>query len=193
MNQRQARKDAADRQAIIESLEDQLKKGPKSLIGNKGYRRYLKVEKDSARIDTDKAKAEARFDGKWVLTTDTILSAEAVALKYKELWQVERVFRDMKSMLETRPIYHQNDANIAGHVFCSFLALVLRKELERRLARDGHRFEWSDIKQDLRALKQIEINEGESRFLIRSQCKGHCGKIFQAVKVALPPTIKELK
>ena len=77
--------------------------------------------------------------------------------------------------------------------FCSFLALVLRKELERRLARDGHRFEWSDIKQDLRALKQIEINEGESRFLIRSQCKGHCGKIFQAVKVALPPTIQELK
>ena len=152
----------------------------------KGYRRYLKVEKNSARIDTDKVEAEARFDGKWVLTTDTDLSAEAVALKYKELWQVERVFRDMKSMLETRPIYHQNDANIAGHVFCSFLELVLRKELERRLARDGHRFEWSDI-------KQVEINEGESRFLIRSQCKGHCGKIFQAVKVALSPTIQELK
>ena len=193
VNQRQARKDAADRQAIIESLEDQLKKGPKSLIGNKGYRRYLKVEKDSARIDTDKAKAEARFDGKWVLTTDTSLSAESVALKYKELWQVERVFRDMKSMLETRPIYHQNDANIAGHVFCSFLALVLRKELEQRLARAGHRFEWSDIKQDLRALKQIEINEGDAKFVIRSQCKGHCGKIFQAVKVALPPTIQEVK
>ena len=46
---------------------------------------------------------------------------------------MERVFRDMKSMLETRPVYHQNDANIAGHVFCSFLALVLRKELEQRL------------------------------------------------------------
>lgn len=193
LNQRQARKDAADRQAIIEALEDQLKKGAKSLVGNKGYRRYLKVEKNSARIDTEKAEAEARFDGKWVLTTDTDLSAEAAALKYKELWQVERVFRDMKSMLETRPVYHQNDANIAGHVFCSFLALVLRKELEQRLASAGHQFEWSDIKQDLRALKQIEIEEGGARFMIRSQCKGHCGKIFQAVKVALPPTIKEVK
>ena len=193
LNQRQARKDAADRQAIIDSLEDQLKKGAKSLVGNKGYRRYLRVEKNSARIDNDKVEAEARFDGKWVLTTDTTLSAEAVALKYKELWQVERVFRDMKSMLETRPVYHQSDANIAGHVFCSFLALVLRKELEQRLTSAGHQFEWSDIKQDLRALKQIEIEEGGARFMIRSQCKGHCGKIFQAVKVALPPTIKEVK
>ena len=192
LNERQARKDAADRQAIIESLEDQLKKGAKSLVGNKGYRKYLKVEKNSARIDTDKVQAEARFDGKWVLTTDTALSAEAVALKYKELWQVERVFRDMKSMLDTRPVYHQNDANIAGHVFCSFLALVLRKELEQRLTNAGHQFEWSDIKQDLKALKEVEIQEGDTRFAIRSQCKGHCGKIFQAVKVALPPTIKPL-
>jgi len=192
LNERQARKDAADRQAIIESLEDQLKKGAKSLVGNKGYRKYLKLEKGSACIDMEKVEAEARFDGKWVLITDTKLSAEAVALKYKELWQVERVFRDMKSMLETRPVYHQNDANIAGHVFCSFLALVLRKELEQRLADAGHQFEWSDIKQDLNALKQVEIHEGDTRFAIRSQSKGHCGKIFQAVKVALPPTIKEI-
>jgi transposase len=99
----------------------------------------------------------------------------------------------MKSILETRPVYHQNDAAIAGHVFCSFLALVLRKELEQRLIHAGHQFEWSDIKQDLRALKQIEIQEGGTRFVIRSQCKGHCGKIFQALKVALPPTIREAK
>ena len=191
-NERQARKDAADRQAIIESLEEQLKKGAGSLVGNKGYRRYLKIEKGSARIDMEKAEEEARFDGKWVLVTDTNLSAEAVALKYKELWQVERVFRDMKSMLETRPVYHYNDASIAGHVFCSFLALVLRKELEQRLASAGHHFEWPDIKQDLKALRQIEIYEGDTRFAIRSECKGHCGKIFQAVKIALPPTIKKL-
>jgi transposase len=191
-NERQARKDAADRQAIIASLEEQLKKGGKALVGNKGYRKYLKLEKGSAGIDMKKAEEEARFDGKWVLTTDTNLSAKTVALKYKELWQVERVFRDMKSMLETRPVYHHNDANIVGHVFCSFLALVLRKDLEQRLSDAGHQFEWSDIKQDIKALRQIEIHEGDARFAIRSECKGHCGKIFQAVKVALPPTIKEL-
>ena len=192
VNKRQARKDAADREAILESLERQLKKGPKALVGNKGFRKYLKVAKDSARIDPDKIKAEARFDGKWVLTTNTNLPARQVALKYKELWRVERVFRDVKSLMETRPVFHQNDANIAGHVFCSFLALVLRKELDQRLAAHKHRFEWSDIKQDLKALKQVEIEEGGKRFAIRSECKGVCGKIFQSVRVALPPTIKEL-
>ena len=192
LNERQARKDAADRQAILESLERQLKKGPKALVGNKGYRKYLNLAKDSARIDPAKVKAEAHFDGKWVLATNTDLPADQVALKYKELWRVERVFRDVKSLLETRPVYHQNDANIAGHVFCSFLALVLRKELDQRLAAGKHRFEWSDIKQDLKALKRVEIEENGTRFAIRSECKGVCGKIFQSVHVALPPTIKEL-
>lgn len=192
INPRQARKDAADRDAIITSLKEQLKKGAKSLIGNKGYRKYLKIEKDSARIDIDKVNAESRFDGKWVLTTNMDLSADKVALKYKQLWQVERVFRDIKSILDTRPVYHQRDENIRGHVFCSFLALVLRKALEQRLNDVGHVFEWNDIKQDLKALQQVEIQEDGKRFAIRSECKGHCGKIFQAVKVALPPTIREI-
>jgi len=192
LNERQARKDAADREAIIDSLKRQLKKGPKALVGNKGYRKYLKLDKDSARINPAKIKAEARFDGKWVLITSTDLPADQVALKYKELWRVERVFRDVKSLLETRPVYHQNDAHIAGHVFCSFLALVLRKELDQRLDENKYRFEWSDIKQDLKALKQVEIEESGKRFAIRSECKGVCGKVFQSVRVALPPTIKEL-
>ena len=191
-NPRQARKDAKDREAIIASLKEQLKKGPKSLVGNKGYRKYLKIDKDSARIDMDKVNHESRFDGKWVLTTNMDMMAEAVALKYKELWQIERVFRDVKTMFETRPVYHQRDENIRGHVFCSFLALILRKELDSRLSQAGHNFEWSDIKQDLKALQQVIIEEDEKRYAIRSECKGHCGKIFQAVKVALPPTIREV-
>jgi transposase len=191
LNQRQARKDARDREAIIASLKEQLKKGPKSLVGNKGYRKYLKLDKDSARIDMDKVEYESRFDGKWILTTNMNMAADKVALKYKELWQVERVFRDVKSILETRPVYHQRNENIRGHVFCSFLALVLRKELEQRLNQAGHVFEWSDIKQDLKALQQVTLEEDGKCFAIRSECKGCCGKIFQAVKVALPPTIRE--
>jgi transposase len=192
LNSRQARKDARDREAIIASLKEQLKKGPKSLVGNKGYRKYLKIDKDSASIDMDKVEYDSRFDGKWVLTTNMNLAADKVALKYKELWQVERVFRDVKSILETRPVYHQRNENIRGHVFCSFLALVLRKELEQRLNQAGHLFEWSDIKQDLKALQQVSLEEDGKCFAIRSECKGHCGKIFQAVKVALPPTIREI-
>jgi len=192
LNERQARKDAKDREAILSSLEDQLKKGAKSMVGNKGYRKYLKIAKDSMKIDEAKVKADARFDGKWVLRTNTKLSAEQVALKYKQLWQVERVFRDVKSLLETRPIYHRHDRTIRGHVFCSFLALVLRKELDRCLKATGDRFEWAEIKQDLKALQSVTIEEDGKRLALRTECKGVCGKVFQAVGVAIPPTIKEL-
>jgi len=192
INPRQARKDARDREAIIASLKEQIKKGPKSLVGNKGYRKYIKLERESVTIDEEKVKSEASFDGKWVLTTNTDLTAEKVALKYKELWQVERVFRDIKTLLETRPIFHKRNDTIRGHVFCSFLALILRKELERRLESSGHFFEWADIKQDLKALQEIVIEENGKRLAIRSQCLGTCGKLFQAMRLALPPTIREI-
>lgn len=192
LNTRQVRKDAKDREAIIASLKEQIKRGPKSLVGNKGYRKYLKVQRDSVTIDLEKVKYESRFDGKWVLKTNMDLSPEQVALKYKELWMVERVFRDIKTMLETRPVFHQRGDTIRGHVFCSFLALVLRKELQRRLDTSGYVFEWSDIKQDLKALQEILIEENGKCLAIRSQCIGTCGKVFQAVGVAVPPTIREI-
>lgn len=192
LNPRQARKDQADREAILASLEEQLKKGAKALVGNRGFRRYLKSERDAFVIDYDKAKQEARFDGKWVITTNTRLSAEQVALKYKELWQVEQLFRDTKSLLETRPVFHQRNDTIRGHVFCSFLALVLKKELFRRLEASGQRFEWSEIKQDLKSLQEITLEEDGKRLAIRTQCQGTCGKVFQAVGVAIPPTIRHL-
>jgi transposase len=192
LNEKQARKDAADREAIIAALEERLKADPKSLVGNKGYRRYLEMKGHSIAINHDKVKDEARYDGKWVLKTNTTLPAAQVALKYKELWQVEQVFRDMKSILETRPIYHQVDETIRGHVFCSFLALVLRKELDRRLEKAGHSFEWTDIKQDLNALQEITLDDNGKKLAVRSQCLGCCGKVFQAVGVAMPQTIREL-
>jgi transposase len=172
-------------------LEDKIKTNPKSLIGNKGYRRYLKIDRDSVTVNQDKIQWESRFDGKWVLITNTNFSAEQVALKYKELWQVEQVFRDVKSILETRPVYHQKDENIRGHVFCSFLSLVLRKELDRRLQQAGHCFEWADMKQDLKALQEVDIEDNGRSLALRTECLGTCGKVFKAVGVAIPPTIRE--
>jgi transposase len=192
LNVKQARKEALDRQAIVEALQEQLKKNPKALIGNKGYRKYLKLDRDHLRLDQEKIDREERFDGKWVLKTNTSLSPEQTALKYKELWQVEQVFREVKSVLETRPIFHKCDETIRGHVFCSFLALVLRKELDRRLDQTGHCFEWADIKQDLKSLQEIVIEEQGKSLVVRSECKGICGKVFQSVGVAVPPTIREL-
>jgi len=193
LNTKQARKDDQDRQLIIDSLKEKIKRGPKSLIGNKGYRKYLKVDRESMSIDQDKLEYESRFDGKWVLRTNTTFSADQVAIKYKELWQVEQIFRDVKSVLETRPVYHQRDENTRGHVFCSFLALVLRKELDRRLTEAGHSFEWAEIKQDLKSLQKVGIDDNGKSLALRTECVGTCGKVFQAVGVAIPPTIREVQ
>jgi transposase len=192
LNVKEIRKEAYDRQAMVEALKEKLQKNPKVLIGNKGYRRYLKLNRDHLCLDQEKIDEEERFDGKWVLQTNTSLAPEQVALKYKELWQVEQVFREVKSILRTRPVFHKCDETIRGHVFCSFLALVLKKELDRRLEQAGHCLEWAEIKQDLKALQEIVIEEEGKSLVIRSECKGTCGKVFQAVGVAIPPTIREL-
>jgi len=115
-----------------------------------------------------------------------------VALKYKQLLDVEQLFREMKSILETRPIYHQKDEAIRGHVFCSFFALLLMKELRGRLERAGHAFEWSDIKRDLDALQEITVEENGKKLAVRTECRDVCGKVFQAVRVAIPQVIREV-
>jgi len=193
LNDEQARKDAHDRQSIVASLRDQLKQGDKSLVGNRGYRKYLKPIAGRLAVDEAKIKAEARYDGKWVLRTNTDLPAADVALKYKQLWMVEHVFRSTKSILETRPIWHKCDATIRGHVFCSFLALVLRKELEDRLESAGHKLEWADVTRDLMNLQYVEVEQEGKRFLLRSEAQGTCGRVFAAAGVALPPTVQQIE
>ena len=123
INEDQAKKDALDREVIVAALKGKLKQGEKSLVGNKGYRKYLKNKGVSFEIDEEKVKQEARYDGKWVLTTGTALSAREVALQYKQLWMVEQIFRNMKTILSTRPVYHKCDETIRGMcfvVFCRF-------------------------------------------------------------------------
>jgi hypothetical protein len=191
-NEDQAKQDAADRQAILTALVEALKKGDKSLVGNKGYRKYLRTDGRHFAIDEEKVKAESRFDGKWVLRTNTTLPAVEVGLKYKQLWMVEQLFRSTKSLLETRPVFHKYDRTIRGHVFCSFLALVLRRALQDRLDAKGYSFEWTDIMLALDGLTETEIDHQSKRFVLRSDPKGPCTRVFQAAGVALPPTIRQI-
>ena len=133
--------------------------GEKSLVGNKGYRRYLcSTGPDHFQIDEAKIEEEARYDGKWVLRTNMDLDAADVALQYKGLWMVEACIRSCKSLLHTRPIYHKCDETIRGHVFCSFLAMVLRQELEARLAR-----RWSRVRVGRRDRRPGPLADGGSR------------------------------
>ena len=191
-NPRQARKDETDREAILASLEEKIASNPRSLVGNKGYSKYLKISRGTFRIDKKKVEADRRFDGKWVLQTNTDRPTSEIALKYKELWQVEYSFRDVKTLLETRPIFHKMDETIRGHVFCSFLGLVLKKELDKRLEQHGMEYEWNDIKRDLIALQEVTIEEENKKLAIRTACRGTCADVFKAVGVALQANIKVL-
>ena len=174
LNDDEARKDAADREAIVAALRGQLRNGDKSLVGNKGYRRYLSGN-DSPHFEIDEAKVaeDARYDGKWVLRTNTELDSADAALQYKRLWTVEHWFRSCKSLLQTRPIFHKCDETIRGHVFCSFLALVLRQEWQARLGKRGHELEWADVIQDLDRLQVVEVEQDGKRFLLRTEAAGH--------------------
>ena len=190
VNEDQVTKDRHDREAVTAALRDALKRGDKSLVGNKGFRKFLRGGSKTFVVDDDKIQEEARYDGKWVLTTNTNLPAAEVALKYKQLWMVEDVFRSMKSLLDTRPIFHKCDETIRGHVFCSFLALLLRKELQDRLAGPDGRVEWADVIRDLDNFVEMEITFGGKGYVFRGPAKGSVGKVFQSCGVALPPTVR---
>ena len=193
LNEEERRKDAHDREAIVAHLKEQLRNGDKSLVGNKGYRRYLKVEGSGHFvIDEKQIKAEERYDGIWVLRTNTVYNAETVAHVYKALWTVEDIFRTAKSILETRPIYHKCNETIRGHVFCSFLALLLKTELERRMKFADLQCEWAQVLRGLEALQQVEATFQDKRFLLRSQLSGEASAALRATGVAAPPTLREL-
>ena len=189
-NPQEELKARADRAAILESLRDQIKAGSSQLVGNTGYRKFLRIEKNAVSIDMDKVAEEARYDGKFVLRTNTQLEAGEVALQYKRLLLEEQFFRAVKSTVETRPIFHQWDATIKGHVFCSFLALLLHYELQQRLKTHEYKFEWDDICRDLESLSEVTVREGEQWYSLRTALQGVAGKVLQAVGVAVPATVK---
>ena len=100
---------------------------------------------------------DIEHNGVFVLRTNTDLDPLAAMLRYKQLWTVEATFRTAKHLLATRPIFHKLDETIRGHVFCSFLALVLKSELEHRIAALGRDGSWPEILADLDSLTETEI------------------------------------
>ena len=125
-NPLEAEKDAAARQAILAKLEETLgHHGPKAVVGNRGFARFVKVAKGSVSVDPDAVQRDALLDGLFVLTTSTKSPAAEVAATYKSLWRVERTFREEKSTLEVRPLYHHRDDTSIGHIVACFLAFFL--------------------------------------------------------------------
>ena len=198
-NHQEAVKDAADRAAIVAALERQLARGDKALVGNTGYRRYLKtIRDDHFAIDPDKVEEDKRFDGIFVLRTNTDLNPLEAMLCYKQLWTVEQTFRTAKHLFSTRPIFHKLDETIRGHVFSSFLALVLKKALEDRIAapevfsKAGRAGSWPEIIADLDSLTETEMEQDGKRFVLRSAPRPAASLALRAAGVALPPTVRHI-
>jgi hypothetical protein len=191
-NDTEAAKDAAARAAILDGLDQQLKRGDKALIGNSAYRRFLRATTRKAfEIDPGKVAAEARYDGLFVLRTNARITPLQAVLRYRDLLQVEALFRTAKALMRTRPIYHASDAAIRGHVFCSFLALILRQELDSRCRVAGFRPEWGDVLRDLDRLQKIEVDDGGAALTLRTPATGVVGPLFKAAGIALPPNVHE--
>jgi len=188
-NPEEADKDRQDRQKILAALEKKLGAGGiKRLIPNRGYRRFLRVRAGRFEIDQRRVQDEARYDGKYVLRTTTELPAEEVALAYKNLLWIERLFRDLKHLLEIRPIFHHwVKDNVKGHIFGGFLALYLVVVLRKKLEALGRKVEWQDLIRDLSQLRAIALRLGDHRYLLRTDLVGVAHLAFKAVGLRPPP------
>lgn len=192
-NPEEARKDAAAREAILAKLEDKLDKhGPKAIVGNRGFARFIKVRRGAVSIDAEAVRRDARLDGKFVLTTNTELPAAEVALTYKSLWRVERVFREEKSTLEVRPIFHHRDDTSIGHIVGSFLALRLEVDLQRRLDEAGVDVSWPDLMRDLGQVQAVTVELDGQRDLLRTDLAGMAHQAFAAAGVRVPSAVTPL-
>ncbi len=195
-NEAEAEKDRSDREKIIAALDAQLKKGDKALIGNSAHRRFLRKSKGAKdapafEIDAGKLAEEARFDGIFVLRTNAKVTPLQAVLRYRDLLQVEELFRRTKAIMRTRPIFHSSDAAIRGHVFCSFLALAMQKHLEDLMREAKITPEWKELLRDLDRLQQVRIQHRGSDWLVRTDASSSVTALFRAAHIALPPRARQ--
>jgi hypothetical protein len=172
------------------------------------------VTKGAAQINAARVKEDERYDGKYVLRTSTDLPAWEVAEAYKQLSWIERLWRELKHVMEVRPIYHhQKKENVKGHIFASFLALYLSARLRRRLeemrqkehpeeaspSRQGGMvpvrlpIPWEKLLEDLSQVRAITVCMDNQRDLMRTELKGYTSEVFRAVGVRPPPLAQPLK
>jgi transposase len=191
----EAERDAAVRASLLERLEaliagsDELAPKARQAIACRvrakpGLARFLRVTPNGLlRIDRAAVAAEEKLDGKYLLrTSDPTLSAEDVALGYKQLIEVERAWRDMKTTLELRPMHHRKEARIRAHVLLCWLALLLI-----RLAETGAGDTWRNIRTELERMHLGRFEGSAGAVLQRTETTPRQASILKALSVAEPP------
>jgi len=199
-NPEAAERDAAVRAVMVDKLEqliadsDRLSVTRRAELAGKismmpGLARYLR-RTPGGLLRTDKAKiaAEAKLDGKYLLRcSDPTMSAEDIALGYKQLIQVERGWRDLKTHLELRPVYHRLEHRIRAHVLLCWLALLLVRIVETRTGRT-----WTTVREDLQDLHVGLFTGPAGTFTQTSRPTPAVKTVLTALDLAPPKTILQL-
>lgn len=156
------------------------------LLSSSRFGRYLRQSPGGIpAIDRAAVAEEARLDGKWVITSnDDTLSAEDLALGYKQLMRVEECWRSMKSGLRTRPVFHWTPHRICAHISLCVLALLLERMAERR-AEDT----WRNIVARLDTIKVVEYERGGARVRQTTEIRRETADLLRRLRVAAPPRL----
>lgn len=184
-NPEQAEQDEINRTYFKRIVQDKvLHLTDKSWIMKNGYKKYIKLKEDIIEgVNNKKLEEERIYDGKWVLVTNTKLEYPEIARYYKSLWQIEHAFRDMKSSLDVKPMYHWTEKRIRGHVFICFLALVLELGFKNKL---GGKASYSKVMDDLKKLQASAITVKGKRVIKRTEPVGRTEYAFKQLQLAIP-------
>ena len=141
------------------------------------------------RIDRAKLAEEERLDGKFVVrSSDPTLPTKDIALGYKQLWQIERAWRDMKTTLDLRPVYHRKEQRIRAHVLLCWLGLLLI-----RIAENSARQPWTTIRRDLERMHLVRLGGQNGVVEQRTEVTTGQQAIFRALQVEEPPRFFHLQ
>jgi transposase len=200
-NPEEAKKDKATREKILVKIEKFLaelgdqkgkahKKSVCALLAHRTMGRYLRQLKDgSIKIDKGKIREEAHLDGKYILSTsDDTLTPEDIALGYKQLLEVERAFRTLKTTLDLRPVHHRKDERIEAHVFLCFLALMLVRIAERKTG-----LTWDRIRNVMERLHLIEFFSNDGRVLQTTEPTTEQLNIMKLLKISPPKRMQDIQ
>jgi hypothetical protein len=200
LNPEQVTRDAAIRTLMVDKLtaliagSDALTPTKRAELVGKismmpALNRYLRTTPAGRlRIDRAKIAAEAKLDGKYLLRCcDPAMSAEDIALGYKQLIQVERGWRDLKTHLELRPVYHRLEHRIRAHVLLCWLALLLIRIIENTTGKT-----WATVREDLQDLQVGTFTGPAGTFAQTSTPTTAAKAIFDALNVAAPKKVLTL-
>ncbi len=155
------------------------------LLASQRFGRYLRETGTGLAIDRAAVKEAERYDGKWVITSnDDSLTAEDLALGYKQLMRVEECWRTLKSALRMRPVYHWRPWRIQAHVTLSVLALLLERMVEQR-AGDT----WRNVAAQLETLKVVEYTRGGVQVRQTTELRPEVKALLEKLGVRPPPRL----